>query len=57
VRRINLPGAKFVNDVAAASNGDIYVSDTYTNRIYRTGENKEAEVWLEDERLEFPNGL
>ncbi len=54
---IALPDGKFANDVAAAPNGDLYVSDTELNRIYRLGERRVAEVWLASERLENPNGL
>lgn len=54
---IALPGVKFANDVAAAPNGDLYVSDTELNRIYRVNQRREVEVWLASERLENPNGL
>lgn len=48
--------AKFLNDVTAAKNGDIYVSDMIGNRIYRlSGES--FEIWLEGEELLMPNGL
>ncbi len=48
--------AKFLNDVAAASNGDIYVSDMLTNRIHLlSGGN--FTIWIESDELEAPNGL
>ncbi|MDD3518114.1 MAG: hypothetical protein PHQ14_07165 [Chromatiales bacterium] len=54
--RIDLPGAGIPNDVAAAPNGDLYVSDTALNRIYRVSGNR-SEVWLETDALQGPSGL
>jgi sugar lactone lactonase YvrE len=48
--------AKFLNDVTAAKNGDIYVSDMMLNRIHRLKDNR-FEIWLETPALESPNGL
>jgi sugar lactone lactonase YvrE len=48
--------AKFMNDVTAAEDGTIYVSDSGTNRIYRL-RNGKLEVWLEDPQLDTPNGV
>lgn len=50
------PGAKFLNDVAADANGNVYVSDTMINTIYRLSGGK-IESWLKDDRLAGPNGL
>ncbi len=55
-RVIDLPGAEFVNDVAATPDGQVYVSDTATNRIYRLTPDG-AEIWLESVKLQSPNGL
>ncbi|WP_010136338.1 NHL repeat-containing protein [Ochrovirga pacifica] len=53
-----LEGAKFVNDIVRAKNGDLYVSDFFGNKIYKiTEKTKEIEVWLETSRLESPDGL
>lgn len=53
-----IPEGKFINDVAIAANGDLYVSDFFANRIYRLPqESRAAEVWLETDRLEAPDGL
>ncbi len=48
--------AKFLNDVAAAANGDIYVSDMILNRIHRLHRGK-FNIWLESPDLLNPNGL
>lgn len=49
-------GAKFLNDVTARDNGEVFVSDMLTNTIHRLN-NGEFSVWLQDEKLENPNGL
>jgi sugar phosphate isomerase/epimerase/sugar lactone lactonase YvrE len=57
IRRIALANSEFVNDVAAAPNGDIYISDTFTNTVYRLPANGKIEVFLKTDSLEYPNGL
>jgi len=54
--RFSTNGNSFLNDVAVNSNGIVYVSDTATNRIYSL-KGKQFGIWLEDVRLENPNGL
>lgn len=48
--------AKFFNDIASDSNGDMYISDCFGNKIYKIS-NGEIEVWLDDKFLSGPNGL
>lgn len=48
--------AKFLNDVTAAANGDVYVSDMLMNRIHVLNGNTFS-IWIESDELEFPNGL
>ncbi|MEE8321409.1 MAG: hypothetical protein V3R68_06160 [Gammaproteobacteria bacterium] len=55
-KRYPVLDAKFLNDVTAAKNGDIYVSDMMLNRIHRLKDNR-FEIWLETPALESPNGL
>ncbi len=57
LRTIEISGSKFLNDIAAAPNGDLFVSDFEANRIYRLNRDRKPEIWLESERLENPNGL
>lgn len=53
-----IPQGKFINDIAIADNGDLYVSDFFANQIYRLPEeSRVAEVWLKTDRLEAPDGL
>jgi hypothetical protein len=49
-------GAKILNDVAADSEGRIYVSDWPGNAIWRLADGK-FEKWLESPDLKNPNGL
>ncbi len=55
-QRYDAKDAKFLNDVVAAPNGDVYVSDMVTNSIWRLSQGK-FEPWLQDEALLNPNGL
>ncbi len=55
-KRYAVADAKFLNDVAAEKTGNVYVSDMFTNSIHRLSDGK-FEVWLQSDKLEFPNGL
>ncbi len=56
LNRYKVDDAKFLNDVAAADNGDIYVSDMMLNRIHKlTGD--DFQIWIESDELDNPNGL
>jgi sugar lactone lactonase YvrE len=54
--RIPIKSAKFLNDVAIDSNGDVYVSDMLASRIYRIKAGK-SEVFVQGPQWESPNGL
>lgn len=56
VKRYPAKGALFLNDVAAAPDGTIYVSDTPTNTIWRLKDGV-FEPWLVSDELHGPNGL
>ncbi|MDX2307011.1 MAG: hypothetical protein NW216_02100 [Hyphomicrobium sp.] len=56
VARYPAKDAKFMNDVAADSAGNVYVSDTGTSTIWRLSGGA-FEIWLADPKLENPNGL
>lgn len=47
----------FFNDVAIAPNGDVYVSDTRNSEIYVLNQAGTFSLWLEDDALDYPNGL
>ena len=55
-KRYPAAGAKFLNDVTADERGRIFVSDMVTNQIWLLDGDQFA-VWLEDAKLENPNGL
>jgi DNA-binding beta-propeller fold protein YncE len=63
IKRFNAPGSSFLNDVVADNQGNIYVSDTGTNTIYRLDANLDnsntssLQVWLQSPQLNGPNGL
>lgn len=57
IQKIKLPGARFPNDVAVTEKGDIYVSETYENSIYKINTKGKVEIFIQDEKLECPNGL
>lgn len=54
--RYPAPNAKFLNDVATDAQGNVYVSDMFTNTIHRLSQGT-FEVWLHDDALGAPNGL
>jgi hypothetical protein len=56
IARYDAPGAKFLNDVAAAPDGTVYVSDSSASTIWRLADGK-LEKWMEGEALKYPNGL
>jgi DNA-binding beta-propeller fold protein YncE len=56
VQRYLAPYAKFLNDVAADKDGNVYVSDMMTNTIHRLMKGSFT-VWLRNDQLEAPNGL
>jgi DNA-binding beta-propeller fold protein YncE len=53
---IAVEGATFLNDVTAAADGTVYVTDTFANRIYAISGDS-AELFLEDPALDSPNGI
>jgi sugar lactone lactonase YvrE len=56
VRRYPAQGALFLNDVAIAENGDVYVSDSRGGAIFRLADGR-LEEWLRSPEIVAPNGL
>lgn len=52
--RVKIAGAKFLNDVAADADGNVYVSDSQTKMVHKISKGKPS-VFLQD--LQGPNGL
>lgn len=60
IKLFNAPGSSFLNDVVSDNQGNIYVSDTATNTIYKLDSNNSTSslhVWLQSPQLNGPNGL
>jgi DNA-binding beta-propeller fold protein YncE len=63
IKRFNAPGSSFLNDVVSDNQGNIYVSDTATNTIYKLDGNlanstsSSLQAWLQSPQLNGPNGL
>src|SRR5919197_1919084 len=62
IKHFNVPGSSFLNDVGVDNQGNIYVSDTGTNTIYKLDANlgnstSSLQVWLQSPQLNGPNGL
>lgn len=54
--RYYAPGAVFLNDVAAGTDGKVFVSDTRTAKIYLLDQGS-LTLWMEGDPFESPNGL
>ena len=62
IKRYNAPGSAFLNDVVSDNQGNIYVSDTGINTIYKLdaslgNSTSSLQVWLQSPQLNGPNGL
>jgi DNA-binding beta-propeller fold protein YncE len=56
LKTIPIEGAKFLNDVTASENGDVYVSDSATGKIHLI-KNDEASLYFESTEFKRINGL
>jgi len=65
IKRFNVPGSAFLNDVVSDNQGNVYVSDTVTNTIYKldtkandgNDNTSSLQAWLQSPQLNGPNGL
>lgn len=55
-QRIPIKGSKFLNDVAVAPGGEVYVSDMLGGKIYVVKDGK-PKVFVQGKNFEMPNGL
>ncbi len=55
-KEFHVKNARFLNDLCASAEGDIYASDCFDNKIYRIHAG-ELELWLDSPLLDKPNGL
>ena len=56
-KKLDAAGASFLNDVTVDTYGNVYVSDTFTDTIYRLNTFGQLTTWLYSPKLEAPNGL
>lgn len=54
--RIKVPNAKFLNDVAADSKGNIYVTDSHNKELWKVDNGKPSRL-LDSTSLKGPNGV
>ncbi|CAM1347005.1 SMP-30/gluconolactonase/LRE family protein [Tenacibaculum insulae] len=60
VKSYKADGATFLNDITVDEKGTVFASNTFGfSGIYKlpATENRKAELWLKDEKLNMPNGL
>ena len=57
IKKYSHEGLEFLNDVAIDGQGNVYVSDTGTSKIYQLDTQGNFSLWLADENLDRPNGL
>jgi sugar lactone lactonase YvrE len=55
-RRIPIPGGAFLNDVAIAPSGEVYVSDSRKGSLFRIG-GGQVEEWLTGPQVAAANGI
>ena len=55
--RLTAEKATFLNDIEIDANGTVYVTDTFGGNAIYSIKDKEIELWLKDEKLDYPNGL
>jgi hypothetical protein len=56
VNRVAVPGAAFLNDIAVAESGDLFVTDSRRNSIVKISGGK-VEEWLTGPSIGAPNGI
>lgn len=57
INRYTHPDIKFLNDVTADTDGNVYVSDMFTSSIYKLDTEGNMTKWMDSTDLEYPNGL
>ncbi|MBA2403505.1 MAG: SMP-30/gluconolactonase/LRE family protein [Bdellovibrionales bacterium] len=55
-KTFQVKNSKFLNDAVADANGNVYVSDMFSDILYRIINDK-LSVWVQDPKLEGSNGL
>ncbi|SHJ05159.1 SMP-30/gluconolactonase/LRE family protein [Aquimarina spongiae] len=55
--RLPAEKATFLNDIEIDTKGTVYVTDTFGGNAIYSIKDKKIELWLKDEKLDYPNGL
>lgn len=56
IRKHKAKDSQFLNDVAVSGLGDVFISDMFTNSIYRLSDER-VEIFIQSKELNHPNGL
>jgi len=56
IDRLKIEDPGFLNDIAIDRNGEIYISDSEAQKIFKIKDDQ-YEIWLNDSILEMANGL
>ncbi len=56
MHNIEVDDAGMLNDITVDAQGGVYISDSDKKRVYKIN-NNQAEVWLEKDHFQKPNGL
>ena len=56
IKRLEIPGAQLLNDIGIASDGRVYISDTFASKVFVVEDGKPT-VWLNETQVTHPNGL
>jgi len=56
LKTFQVPKSQFLNDAVADANGNVYISDMFSNILYKIQKGK-LSLWIQDAKLEASNGL
>lgn len=55
--RYPVADAQFLNDITVDDEGNVYFSDSNTNKIHKLSQSGEIDTWIDDDSMGGPNGL